>query len=322
MQDKAGILFVMYHRLLILLLLLSLPPSTTMARDAAHLTPAFGLNRLAANIADRPAPLRFDLARIAITELATAYADETEHAHQDMRGHTRQYKLSTWATAVAALAVKYAALAKTLTPTTPIQISTGLGRNLQLMIDGQLLVVSSPRMNEQTAFEQRIITRFCALNRCEGLLDEPDRTTAAKVSNESATPQWSFSQQTGPVCGTSDGLEFQFLNADNLSRKRETCARVVTELNTLAAALTKDMANGIRVHWNQLVIHPLPDGDEQVILNGEGDYLRLTLPTLAARPKLFAVVRPWLAAKVKGSRYPLVVLHAGQLLAAPGQRLE
>lgn len=312
----------MYRYRLLLLLLYCLLPGTAAAQDTARLTPASGLNRLAMRIADEPAPLRSDLARIALTELAAVYADEAARARQDMRRRAQLRELSTWVAAVEALATEYATLADSLTPGTPVQIIIGTGNNLHLIVDGRPVTVNNPRMREQAAFAQRIITHFCALNRCEDLLDDPEITAPTPMVSGSAIPQWEFSQDTGPVCSTADGLEFQFMNADNLRQKREVCARIVGELDMLAAALTRDIASGHRVDWSRLAIHPVPDGYEQVTLNGEGDYLRLPLPALAARTELFSLLRPWLAAKVKDTPYTFVVLHAERRLAIPGQPLE
>jgi hypothetical protein len=314
------------HRYLLLLPLLGgllVCTAPTRAQQAAHPAPAYRLNRLAANIADGPAMLRADLARIAIDELAMAYADEAARARRDKRRRAQQSDLWRWAAAVEGLAAEYSALAATITFDTPVEINVGPDDDLHLVVAGRSVVVGNPRMREQAAFEQRVIARFCELNLCRDLLDEPDLpVTATAAARRHAEPQWSFSQQAGPVCSTDDGLEFQFRNMEDIGRKREACARVAAELNTLAMAIAQDVAGGIRVDWNRLVIQHLPDGDEQVILNGEGDYLRLSLPLLVARQELINVVRPWLAAKVSGQRYTLVVLNAGRLLAPPGRPME
>lgn len=315
----------MHHRVLIILLLCSLPLSIAPARQTAGTAPVYRLNALAANLADGPAPLRADLARVAIDELATAYREEAARARGDRRQRAKQRELWRWAAAVDKLATDYAALAQTILPDTPVEIGIGPEDGLYLIVAGRPVVVSSPRMQEQAAFEQRVITRFCELNLCDDLLDEPAATTAPAYAPPagSNTARWSFSQQAGPVCGTADGLEFQFLNMENLGPKREACARVVAELNTLAAAIAQQVAGGIRVDWNALAIGTRPGAEEQtVILNGEGDFLRLALPTLAGRQELLAIVRPWLAARANGQRFALVVLHAGRLLAPPGRPLE
>jgi hypothetical protein len=49
------------------------------------------------------------------------------------------------------------------------------------------------------------------------------------------------------------------------------------------------------------------------VLNA-GDEARLRLPGLAASKELFRIVRPWLAARVQGQDFHLVVLNARQLM--------
>lgn len=295
---------------------------TAIALKPAFATPTYRLNALAMAIADEHVILRVDLARIALSELAAIYDEEAERARRDMRHKAKKPGLWRWSAAVKELAAEYAALADSITFTTPIEVSIGAENSLYLAIDGRMVAVSSPRMNDQADFEQRVITQFCNLNRCEDLLDNPDIAVASPVPQRSDETRWSFSQGAGPVCETADGLQFQFRNMDNLGRKRDICARAVTELNAIASAIARDMEAGVRIDWNRLEISPLADGDEMVTLNREGDHLRLRLPTLVERAELFIIVRPWLAAKAQGTPYSLVVLHAGQLLGTPGHPLE
>jgi hypothetical protein len=287
-------------------------------------TPVYRLNDLAANLAEQPAPLRADLARVAIEELAAAYSDEAQRARRDARRRGQAGELWRWATAVEKLATDYAALAADIRPETPVELDISPEGSLYLIVDGRPVIAGSPRMREQAAYEQRVIARFCELNRCEGLLDAPlaDGAPAYPPAHAPAEVQWSFSQQAGPVCASGDGLEFQFLNMENLGPKREACGRAIAELNTLVEAIAREVAGGIRVDWNRFVIQHLSDDEEQVLLNGEGDYLRLALPLLVARQELVEVVRPWLAAKVNGQRYALVVINAGRVLAPAGRPLE
>lgn len=290
--------------------------------QSALAIPTTRLNALAMAIADKHVMLRVDLARIALSELAAIYDEEAERARRDMRHKAKKPGLWRWSAAVKDLAADYATLAESITLTTPIEVSIGAENSLYLAIDGRMVAVSSPRLNDQAAFEQRVIEQFCDLNRCEDLLDNPDIAVAAPAPKRSGHTRWSFSQGAGPVCETADGLQFQFRNMDNLGRKRDVCARAAGELNALASAIARDMATGVRIDWNRLEISPLADGDELVTLNREGDYLRLPLPTLAERSELFIIIRPWLAAKAQGTPYSLVVLHAGKLLGTPGFPLE
>ncbi|MEZ5541750.1 MAG: hypothetical protein R3F42_06880 [Pseudomonadota bacterium] len=284
----------------------------------------YRLNDLAARLTAEPLPLRTDLARITLEELAAAYSEEALRARRDARGHADASGLWRWAAAVEKLAADYRRLAADVLPDTPVEVSAGPEGNLYLIVAGKPVIASSPRVHEQAAFEQQILARFCELNRCADLLDATS-TDAIPVSGpeaDRAAVQWSFSQHAGPVCASGDGLEFQFLNMDNLGPKRDACARAVAELNLLADSLAREVAGGIRIDWDLFVIQHLPDGEEQVLLNGSGDYLRLRLPLLVARQELVGLVRPWLAAQVNGRHYALVVLNAGRVLAPAGRPLD
>lgn len=288
----------------------------------AQATPAYRLNDLAIAIADEPVTLRVDLARIALAELATIYDEEAERARRDVHRKSQKSGLMRWSRAVQDLALDYATLAESITLTTPVEVSIGPENSLYLAVGGRMVAVSSPRMNEQLEYEQRVIEQFCSLNRCEDLLNDPAILVETTTPQPAGMTRWTFSQRMGPVCETTDGLQFQFRNVENLGRKRDTCARVVDELSTLSTAIARHTAVGTRVDWNQLIIHPLADGNDQVTLNREGDFLRLSLPYLAEREQLLIIIRPWLAAKVQGTPYTLVVLHAGELLGPPGYPLE
>lgn len=314
----------MYRLQLTGLLLLCLSHWTVAAarQDNLHASPAYRLNDLAMAVADEHVMLRVDLARIALGELAAIYEDEAARAYRDMRQQKNRARLGRWAAAVKNLATDYARLAESISLTTPIDISIGPENSLYLAIDGRQVAVSSPRMNEQADFEQRVIEQFCALNRCEGLLKEAAVVAVPPRLRQGDQTRWSFSTGSGPVCETDHGLQFQFRNMDNLGRKREACTRTVAELNTLAAALARKLEHGVRVDWEQIMIRSMPDGDEYISLNREGDYLRESLPALAQRRELFRKVRPWLAARARGRDHSLVVLHAGRLLGLPGYPLE
>ena len=296
--------------------------TAAMARESATRTHGNRLNDLALAVANAHAMLRVDLAQIALTELAATYDDEAMRARQDMRTRAKKPGLGRWSAQVQSLAQDYRLLAESISQNTSIDINIGAENSLYLTIDGRLVAVSSPRMNEQAAFERSIIAQFCALNRCDELLDMPVAAPAETVVDRGGSTRWSFSQNAGPVCEGPDGLQFQFNNMDNLGRKRDVCARTVAELGTLTAALATKLEFGVRIDWERIMIRSLPGGDEQVTLNREGDYIQQSLPTLAQRRDLFRLVRPWLAAKAKGTPYPLVVLNAGRLLGEPGYPLE
>jgi hypothetical protein len=302
------------------LLLCALPPHPVVARQPAPenlLTPAASqINRLAAALVDATESMRADFAVAAIWEMVVDYNEEANRARREVRGRAKDRELGRWAVAVDTYAAKLTEIANSVTSETPVTISIGADKSISLEIDGTPVLVSSPRVREQSAFEQRVLDRFCTLHPCDDLIAEyrPAQTTVTTTDTET---YWSFSQQAGPTCSTGDGLEFQFQDMTNIGEKRKACGSIVKELNALAAALAWNLSNGNRIDWNRLAIHALPGEEEhQVELAAGGGTIRLPLPALAETSRLFELVRPWLAAKVGGQPgYRLVIINADDLMA-------
>jgi hypothetical protein len=273
------------------------------------------LHRLAMAVNDAPVPVRADFAVAAVSEMVIAHRNEADRARQDARNNTAGRSPARWAHAVDVYAADLTALVNSVTTDTPVEIEIDPQNSVALNIDGKPVMVSFPKTLQQAVFEQRVIERFCNLYRCEDLITEYYRSDPSPRIKKSA-PLWSFSEQAGPVCATDDGLQFQFQDAVNLSRKRKACSRVIAELNALAELIAKNLSSGVRIDWNRLAILP-PAGEDQhlVELDGEGGFIRMPLPALAATPQLFNLVRPWLAAKVKGNAIGQVVINADRLMA-------
>jgi hypothetical protein len=213
------------------------------------------------------------------------------------------------------LAAEMMALADTIGLTTSVEIGILFDQSLYLIAAGQAIAINAPRPRAQRALERRIIERYCALNLCdperfEQALPEPAPPPRA------AMPRWQFTQGAGPVCETEDGLTFQFATTEDLRRKHQACAQVVVELARLAHALTREQANGTSIDWHALTISAPSDAGSLAVvtLNQHGGALRMRLPALAAGPEPFTTLRPWLVAKVRGTPYHLVVIHAETLM--------
>ena len=273
------------------------------------------LNRLAMAVSDAPTPVRVDFAVAAISEMVIAHRNEADRARQDARHNIAGRSPARWALAVDAYAADLTVVVNSVTTDTPVGIEIGPENSVALNIDGKPVMVSFPKTLQQAAFEQRVIERFCNLYRCEDLIAEYHRTDQSpRVKN--SPPLWSFSEQAGPVCATDDGLEFQFQDTVNLSQKRKACGQIVAELNALAELIAKNLSGGVRIDWNRLAIRPLAGEDQHLVeLDGEGGSIRMPLPALAATTQLFILVRPWLAAKVKGDDVRQVVINADRLMA-------
>ena len=275
------------------------------------------IHEFAARLQTAPEPLRSEFALAALSELILAYQREAERARAEVRRGAADQDLLRWCTAVQGLVADLKRLADSLSAETPVSISTLYADTVYLIVDGNPVLLTGPRTGENAALERRVLERFCGRNDCTDLVKEEQPAESARREPE-APPLWRFSDIGGPVCATGDGLEFQFQNASGLKEKREACTRIVAELNTLASALAREIASSTPVDWNRLAIRTAFGADVQhIVLNADGDYLLMSAPSLEQSQELFSLVRPWLAAKVAGQRYNLVVLNTERLLRLP-----
>ena len=272
-------------------------------------------NRLAMAGSDADPPLRADFAVLAVSEMVLAHREEADRARREAHDSPTGRNPARWARAVDAYAADLTAVVNSISAETEVNIDIGPENNVALTIDGKPVILNFPHTPQQAVFEQRVMDRFCDLHRCEELIAEYQQTQPSQRF-EHATPIWRFSQQTGPVCATDDGLEFRFQDSVNLIRKRQACHRIVAELNTLAELIAENIAAGVRVDWKRLAIHPTWEEDQHLVeLDSAGGAIRVSLPTLATTPQLLIMVRPWLAAKVDGFGFRPVVIDGDRIMA-------
>lgn len=310
----------MCHRFLAGLLLVGLLSICVPGRGATGDLPAqhLFLQQIARVVEDSPLPMRRDFSWLAITEMATMYREEAERARQETRRTARAGDAAKWAASVDSYAARMQAIANAITPDTSIEVTIGTDKSVNLYVGGEPVILTGAFSGRQDLYEQRVIEQFCVLYLCERLLAELDltppetgRLTRKRTANGA---YWSFSQYAGPVCMTTDGLEFQFRDMSDMHRKRSACNLVVAELYALLEVLARSTGRGVPVDWATLEINPIADSEGHRVVLGSGEYLRLDLPGLAASRELFRIVRPWLAARAQGEDFHLAVLNAAHLM--------
>ena len=324
-QPASRVRLLAVYRCLALLLVLGISPAHVPARGIVSAAPDDQplLVQIAMVVENAPLPMRRDFAWLAMSEMARMYTGEANRARLETRHTARARDTARWAASVDDYAARMKAMADSITSATPIEISIGAGRSVNLYVDGEPVIVTGVFTGQQAAYEQQVVEQFCVLYLCERLLAEfdlsvPDTTVIAKKRTSNAA-YWSFSQYAGPVCMTDDGLEFQFREMSGIRQKRVVCSQIVAELYDLVYALERRHKQGVMVDWNALEINPIADSEgHQVVLNNSDD-IRISVPGLAASKDLFRVVRPWLAARVKGREFHLVVLNAGHLMQGVGE---
>ena len=276
------------------------------------------LVQIARVVTDSPLPMRRDFSWLAITEMASMYTEEAERARLETRHTKRARDAAKWAASVDSYAARMQAMADAITSATPIEIIIGTDKSINLYVAGEPVILTGAFSGQQDVYEQRVIEQFCVLYLCERLLAELDLPVSeadVMVSKRAANAAyWSFSQYAGPVCMTEDGLEFQFREMSGMHRMRAACNQIVAELYALVDAIVRSRNRGVPVDWGSVEIYPIADSEGHRVVLNAGDEARLPLPGLAASKELFRIVRPWLAARVQGQDFHLVVLNARQLM--------
>ena len=268
--------------------------------------------QLALNLQKTPRAIRADFAIAAIAETVALHKRETgaNSFHSDSN------KLNHWARSVDDYTRHLSALAKSITPNTSVRIRQGRDSRIQLQLNNQVVIISSPRLNQQALLEQTITQHFCSQYPCDSLIEG---YTSSRSERIETLPHWKFTLSPVASCNSGDGLEFLFSNNDKLLKKRNICKQLFRELTLLAAALAEREAKGIEVEWYQLDIHSASDaGNHVVSFNTRGDTLQLAIPACAGSPKLIKRILPWLVSKADGQGYQgilLVVTNTEELIA-------
>lgn len=253
-----------------------------------------------------------DFAWISLDEMYTTYQQET--ITLDAGDIPMTHPKARWMRATREYADRIRAIADNITERSSVEIRVEPPGMLLIYVEGQVVEVSGPRIAEPNYMGRRIIDRFCEIHSCE-LFSATDPVTDPPAA--AVETVWSFSDGRGPVCVTNNGLEFQFKNLRHLARKRSACVQVAEQLSELSDALRRAAATGVDIDWRVINIVSTGAGSpEQVTLNRRGDYLLLSVPSLAASRTLQQISMSWVRARVMGASIFQSFPHAEQLLSA------
>jgi len=268
--------------------------SLLLSATAAANQPENPFGRTVVALQTATAEVRAQFASLALGQLANAYIMEAGLAITDQVG--RQGKQRRWSRSVERYANELLILKMDIDNGMDVRIQMTPSTGAIVQVAEHRVVLSYPRPNQQTAYEQALLETFCQQQDCNALaLAEPQ--TAPLFSNEFVEPSWSFNED-GARCG-GNGLTLQFRLTDRLAAQRGFCTALFQEVEELVAELSRQQDYGVMIDWQNLAILKLrQDMGYEVSLNDEGDSFVLQLPVLAAMPKLLPLLRPWLARRV------------------------
>jgi hypothetical protein len=182
-------------------------------------------------------------------------------------------------------------------------------QSLAITVADRTVIVSSPRLTQQSAFEQEILLDFCTQHSCE----QSSPASAAQQSLPAPTvhvrPDWTFSAQ-GSVCAYQ-GIEVRFDSQKNLANSRHICEQFLREVMTLTDELAWQQRHGVAIEWEDLDIQATPHRPEHMVgLNAIGDAVLVSIPLLYRSPGLLQDVLPWIRARLSNQQEVSMELNA------------
>ncbi len=251
--------------------------------------------------------VRGEFATAALTELLEIYLAESDLARSEAAADEENRKLYTWALAVDRYSGQLEAVLAHVEQGLPVAIRmTGTG-GIAIRVDERQVMLTHPRRNQQSAYEQRVLMEFCGRNDCDGLTASRMPLRLPLYSDASAPqPSWVFTDDE-TVC-SYDGIQVFFGSTRQLASLRAGCQAFFQEISDLLTEMTWQQLHGAAIEWDALAIRATPGQTEHfVTLNAPGDTVLASLPLLYANPDLLVQVAPWLRERSKGQDASLVL---------------
>lgn len=254
-------------------------------------------------------------ASLTLDALLDAYRRELQLVAAEQQGRPADpRKLERWRRGTQDMVRRLEALRHALGSGAALGLHVDARHRVTLLVGGQPIPVSGPRIEIEPEIERQVVERFCAANDCSAPdapapQDDVAPTTAAQGL-------WVLSQGEGAVYEMVGQWRCRFSSLADRERKATTCQQAVDELKAFAGALEQARAQGYRIEWDRLEPPVRAGGQEmQVVLNADGAFVRLSLPLLArVHQEDWQRVVSWLRQSARQTAEILQIEQADSLL--------
>lgn len=287
-----------------LYLLLALLPLAALAQGSRF------ERTVGALAASEDAELQARFASVALLELTETYLAEAGLARRQARDSENKRALLSWAGAVDRYAMQLLPLVEAVEAGAPVTLQRHPKEVPSLSVSGRAVLLAHPRLEQQPAYEQAVLSRFCRGDTCSELM----AVKTAPLAPMPAPVNLSWEFGPGNAACVYHNLRVRFPGTANLNTRRELCAQLMRELEALASELARQPALGVMVEWDQLRITSLSGRPGHLVrLNRAGDSALLELPLMAATPEVIDAVAPWLRGRFAAGGAPGVTLSVTEL---------
>lgn len=255
------------------------------------------------------AQLRADFAAVALVELTEIYLAEADLARNEALAENGDLELRSWSRAVERFAEQLLLVREDVAFGLPVELRRHYREVPAVSVAGRTVMLAHPRREQQAAFEQRVLERFCTTAPCTRLTGGQAAAPSIPVAPAPVTPAWSFSPD-GPLC-TYRALAVQFRAGGDLTAQRTRCTALMQEVEVLAAELAWQSRHAVAVDWDALAVRATPHRPEHLVqLNAAGDSLLISVPVIHDTPGLLGALTPWLKQRHAGNGAVPLVLDA------------
>ena len=229
-----------------------------------------------------------------------------------------QRKLARWRKGTRTFIEQLHELQALLSTAAEIEIHGDVAGPPVLFINDNPIVISGPGNGMQRLLEQRIIDTYCELHDCREIFAKPEPPAIAPEPVEPGG--WSLGGNRRPRYETPDGLVFLFTDIGQRNGKQMMCESLATELRRLVAGLRNAERAGYAIEWQHLAIHSMElSGNDQLLLNRQGDYLPVALPALERTGLIQKEALQWIQQRFAQKPHRTLFQDAGRLYATYSQ---
>jgi len=321
---------------LIALGLLTLLP---LAAARAEPTPAYAA--LVAQVTSGSDADRRTFARVALEQMASSYETELARAG-GADGRWRRYMQQE--------AERLRDRAARIDDTLRIALAQDGPDGVRLIIDGENVIIASPRLDAPERLEAAIVAEACLYLPCQtgdparaiaaspdgfpggtppgsadvvrepfGPADEPAARTWPRLAVSATTlpsGAWYRLEGGGATYRSANGLNFQFREpAARQEALAALCERIAADFERLAAALAHAESQRWPLAWEFLRLGPALEGEQSVIINPLGDAFLLPLAEPAILDRLLPAAQAWLLRRARGETSQQYFPEADRLLS-------
>ena len=218
--------------------------------------PPSKISMLANHVIERGDDEQREFATLALSLLKDAYSEVLYNSSQ-FRPHTaaERRKQITWGWATSQMIALLNHHLSRLERGTPFTLYVDHLQRILIIIDGQAIELTGPRVRSQSRFEQQVVEFFCLTRDCSWLEpEEPEKSEEEiAVQRNLSKGTWLFQQNQTPTYVIGGSIYFEFSNFNDRDRKAVLSRTLADEIVALVLSIKDLNDNDQPISWTSIL---------------------------------------------------------------------